>query len=185
MKLCWVTNQKKYSKFFRYLFNEDASHMGVVFDISDVDLVVDLNRPYGTLWDFNYWQRRYEVVRYMEVDLSDEEEFELFKSCKEYAILRKYDMSGYYYGMICGLLHKIFGIPFPYENKWSNGSGGMCQQIIIPLMNHPVFKNKIPHLGFIQNTSARSPKNIQNILEQATKDNEYVNWYENMFLGPR
>lgn len=184
MKLCWVTNQKKYSKFFRYLFNEDASHMGVVFDINGVDLVVDLNRPYGTLWDFNYWQIRYTVVRYMEVELGEEEEFELFKSCKEYAVLRQYDMSGYYYGMIRGLLRRIFNIPLPIENKWSDGSGSMCQQIIIPLMNHPVFKNKIPQLGLVPNTATKSPKNIQNILEQATQNSESVKWYENMFLGP-
>jgi len=184
MKLCWVTNQKKYSKLFRYLFNEDASHMGIIFNINGIDLVIDLNRPHGTLWDLNYWQHRYTIVRYMEVKLSEEEELWLFKSCKGYAVLRKYDMSGYFYGMVCGILNKILGVPLPDENKWSDGSGSMCQQIVIPLMSHPVIKNKISNLELIQNTAAKSPKAIQNSLEIITKDNEHVIWYENMSWWP-
>ena len=179
MKLCFVTNDKNYSKLFRWLFNEDSSHVGTTFNINGVELATDLNRPYGTLWDLNYWKSKYNIVWSMELKLSDQEEFEIFKACREYAVLRKYDMAGYYYGMVWGILAKFFGLTLPKVNIWAEDTGSMCQEIIVPLVQHPIFKKYVPTSIPVVRTTAKTPGMVRKMMMDATKDNEHITWVYN------
>jgi hypothetical protein len=141
MKIVWVTNDVWYSKMLLYLFDETTSHVGTIWDINSVDLVIDQNKPTGTMWSLKYWLKKYRIVHQVELELSQEKELELFKYLEARTILLKYDMGGYYYGMIWGLLHKWFKIPYPKVNKWAKPDEDMCQEIIIPLLKHQIFKD--------------------------------------------
>jgi len=178
MRICWVTNEKYYSKLLRFLFNNDTSHVGVMFDINGIELVTDINRPFGKVWDNNYWLYKYTVVWSMEVLLSDKEEIELYHTCRKYCVLREYDMGAYYYGMLAGLRLKFLKIPLPKVNKWSLNTGSTCQEVLTPLVQSDIIRHVEPRLASIDPTrfSECTPDMVMNIMKTATKGNPRIHW---------
>jgi hypothetical protein len=180
MKICWVTNEKKYSRLYRWLFKEDASHAGSVFTFGDSAIAVDLNRPFGRIWDIRHWLSKYTIIWSMEVELTQKQESEMYEACRDYAVMRDYDMPGYYYGMIAGLRRRLLGIRLPKKNIWSRGTGSMCQEIVVPIVQHPVFRQVvgeevIPSTG----NDGRTLATIREMLHKATKDHPKVKWTYN------
>lgn len=180
MKICWVTNEKNYSKLYRWLFKEDASHVGSVFTFGSSSVAVDLNRPFGRIWDIRHWLHKYTIIWSMEIKLTEEEELEMYAACREYAVMRDYDMSGYYYGMIVGLRRRLFGVKLPSKNAWSKGTGSMCQEIVVPIIQHSVFNRVVgENLLPVRGNDGRTLATIREILWKATKDHPLVEWKYN------
>lgn len=178
MRICWVTNERYYSRLLRYLFTNDSSHVGVTFDVHGISLATDVNKPFGKVWDLDYWLYKYNVVWSMDVLLSEDDEMVLFRLCRDYCVLRKYDMGAYYYGMICGLRLKFLGIPLPSVNKWSLNTGSTCQEVVTPIIQSDILQHIEPRLANIDPTvfSACTPDMTMEILKTATKDNPRIEW---------
>jgi hypothetical protein len=178
MKIHWVTNEQRYSKFFRFLFGEQTSHVGAEFSIGGAEMAIDLNKPYGTLWDMGYWRSKYNIVWSCEIPLSSDEEWQVFNDCRKYAVLRKYDMNGYYYGIWRGILKKFFGRPLPSVNKWAANTGSMCQEIVVPVTQ----SNPIVARGIaidLMHTTAKTPDMVIKIMKKATAHRPDVKWVFN------
>lgn len=178
MKICWVTNEVWFSKMLRFLFNESVSHVGVMFEIDGIKTAIDLNKPTGTLWSARYWLHKYSIVWEVELKLPHDKEVELYKTCEEYAVLRPYDMGGYYYGMLWGLLHKFLKIPFPKYNKWSSHTGSMCQEILVPILQHEIIK-KTGVKADILDFTAMTPEMTFDYMQKLTHDNDLWEWIYN------
>lgn len=178
MKICWVTNNIWYSRLLRYLFNQTTSHVGIAWDINSVHLVIDQNRPTGTLWSLKYWLNKYWIVHQVELVLSPEKELELFKYLETRNILLKYDIGGYYYGMIWGLIHKLFKIPYPKTNKWAKPDQDMCQEIIVPLLEHPIIIESLGNFSpkLIPDFATMTPDMSMKYMELLTKNNSLWKW---------
>lgn len=175
MKICWVVSGAWYSKLLRYLFNETTSHVGTMWTINGIDLVIDQNRPYGTMWSTKYWLHKYKVIHQVELQLPPEKELELFKCIEAHTILLKYDMGGYYYGMIWGLIHKFLKIPFPKVNKWAKPNEDMCQEIIAALLIHKIIKDtgiSIPPVDL----STMTPDASMLYMKKITENNPSWKW---------
>jgi hypothetical protein len=179
MKVCWVTNDRYYSKLYRWLFKEDASHVGAVFDFGSSAIAVDLNRPYGRIWDIHHWLHKYTIIWSMEIDLTAKEEMEMYESCRDYAVMRQYDMSGYYFGIIAGIKHRLLGAKIPKVNKWSKGTGSMCQEIVVPVFQHEIIKGILGDVLPATGNDGRTLATIRKMLWDATKDNPKVKWVYN------
>lgn len=183
MKICWVTNERRYSRLYRWIFQEDASHVGAVFTFDDrqVEVAVDLNRPFGRIWDIHHWLHKYTIIWSMElVGLTVDEEWQLYKTCRDYAVMRTYDMSAYYWGMLVGLRLRLFGGKKPPVNAWSKGTGSTCQEIVVPIIQHPIFQRMVGNTGLLPTgNDAKTPGMIREILVKATKGNSNVRWIYN------
>lgn len=179
MKVCWVTNEKGYSRLYRWLFGEDASHVGSVFTFDGYAIAVDLNRPFGRIWDIHHWLHKYTIIWSMEIKLAEEEEMTMYKTCRDYAVMRQYDMSGYYFGVVAGLKHRLFGMKIPKVNAWSKGTGSMCQEIVVPVFQHEIIKNIVGDVLPATGNDGRTLATIRDILHKATKDNPRVDWIYN------
>jgi hypothetical protein len=160
------------------LFNEETSHVGAYFDLRGVKTVVDLNKPYGTTWDSRYWFSKYNVVWECDIPLSEEEELLVYLESAEYAVLRPYDIKGYYYGLWRGLLNKFLGIDLPDENVWAENTGSMCQEILVPLIQSAPFENRKIRIH-LHNLTAKTPDMTMNILKEATKNHHDIEWVFN------
>ena len=170
MKIVWVTNDIWYSKMLRFLFSEDSSHVGTTFNFDGLDLAIDINRPYGSLYGLKYWFHKYRIVEQVELVLPHDLEIEMLKTVADYAVMRPYDMGGYYYGMVWGLLHKFLRLPLPKVNKWSDGTGAMCQEIIIPILKSKTVKDT-GIVNDIYDFANMSPSMTKEYFKKITKNN--------------
>jgi len=143
MHIAWVTNDVWFSRLLRWIFKQKTSHVGLIFRLKEVELALDINNPYGSLWSLNYWLHKYRLIYTLEIPLTKEEEFFVFKSLEEIAVLKPYDIKAYYYGMWRGLLKRLFKIPYPEVNKAVTNGKDMCQEIISYVLHHPIVQEKI------------------------------------------
>lgn len=180
MQLCWVTNERYYSKLLRWFFTDDTSHVGVTFGMDDdsVHLAVDVNRPFGKVYDLQHWLYKYTVIWSMDVNLSDDHEREMYKLCRDYCVLRQYDMPAYYFGMIAGLKLKFLHISLPTVNTWSLNTGSTCQEILVPIVQSDVMQHIEPRLADVdfKRFSACTPDMTMDIMKAATKGNPRIQW---------
>jgi hypothetical protein len=178
MRICWVTNEKYYSRLLRFLFNNLTSHVGVIFNFDGISLATDLNKPMGKVWDSRYWFHKYNAVWTMDVKLSEHEEIALYKTCSDYCVLRVYDMPAYYFGMIAGLKWKFFNIPLPKVNAWSANTGSTCQEVLTPLVQTDILRKIEPRLASLDPTkfSACTPDMTIGIMKKATEGNPLIKW---------
>ena len=175
MKIVWVTNDIWYSKLLRFLFNEDSSHVGTVFNFDGLDLAVDINKPYGSLYSLKYWLNKYRIVEQVELTLPHDQEIQLLKIVADYSVMRPYDMGGYYYGMVWGLLHKLFKLPLPEINKGSDGTGAMCQEIIIPILKSQIVQ-ATGIINGIFDFANMSPSMTRDYFKKITLNNPFWKW---------
>jgi len=178
MKVCWVTNEKFYSKLLRYLFTDVSSHVGVMFDFDGISLATDINKPFGKVWDSRYWLSKYSIVWHMDIALTHDHEIELYKYCADYCVLRPYDMNAYYFGMIAGLKYKFFGCSLPTENTWSNNTGGTCQEIVTPILQNDIIKQIEPRFANVDYLKfpCMTPDMVMDVLKAATSNNPRIRW---------
>jgi len=159
----------------RYLFNEDTSHVGLLFNFDNINLACDVNNPTGSVYDSKFWLHKYTVIHQVELSLSHNKEIALYKECAEYCVLRKYDFNGYLYGLIWGLLHKFFKIKMPTYNKWSNHTGSMCHEVVVPVLKSQIVKDtgiNSPVLDF----SNVTPDKVADFMMELTKGNPQWVW---------
>lgn len=179
MRLAWVTNDRYYSGLLRFLFNEPTSHVGSIFSLYGMSLAVDINRPYGKVYDLTHWLSKYTIIWEMRINFERHDELKLYQAAKDYAVLRPYDMRSYYYGMFAGIGHKFFGIPYPKTNALASGTASMCQEILTPILQHPTFKAVVPHNIDVQHFSECTPHMSMLLLKDATANNPSVEWAYN------
>ena len=140
MKICWLTNDKWYSKLLRFIFNEESSHVGVIFNIDGIEIAMDITKPHGDIYSAKSWFSKYRLLYQVELKLTHDQEIEVFKECETFCVMKKYDFPGYIYGMIYGLLRKLHIIKMlPVENRWA-GSGDMRQEILRPILKSKIIK---------------------------------------------
>lgn len=182
MKIVWVTNDVWFSKLLRFLFRETTSHVGLLFTINEKEIALDINNPKGDKYEARrksdnqlYWLIKYNIVHQVELDLTQEQETQLYKECEAYCVGRKYDIYGYYFGLLAGLLHKVFMLPLPKKNWWTNGTGSMCQECIIPILMSSITKANGVNVDNIY-LAAMTPDMTMHYMEQLTQGNPKWRW---------
>lgn len=181
MRLCWVTNEKLYSRMFRSWFNSETSHVGAMFSFDGLTFATDLNRPVGSVYGEKYWLSKYNIVWSMNIALPKASEIAMFKVCREYCECRTYDMGAYYYGMLCGLKYKLFNTPLPKFNKWSKHTGSTCQEILTPILQSPIFREIVPQASAVDVTkfTTYTTDMTMNLMQSITHKNSAVEWVFN------
>jgi hypothetical protein len=149
-----------------------------MFNVDAMRTAIDVNNPRGALWSSKYWLYKYSIVWQVELDLPLTQEIEMYKTLEDYAVLRPYDINGYYNGMIWGLLHKFLKLPLPTENEWSNHTGSMCQEILVPILQSDIIKVTGVHSDILDFT-AMTPEMSMNYMKKITKDNPLWKWTYN------
>lgn len=172
MRICWVTSNVWYSYLLRWMFNAKTSHVGAVFNTPSGDMALDINNPLGKLYTLRAWVTHYKIVEQVEISLPDPLEIELFQDIKTYVVGKEYDVKGYYWGMFCGLMNKLFWIPLPKKNKYSEEGKDMCQEILRPIVTNPIINLEID----LTNLNAMTPDMALNHLKEATKNNPKWVW---------
>jgi hypothetical protein len=92
-----------------------------------MDFAFDINNPYGSMYSTKYWLNKYRIVHSVEIPCDG---LELFKYLQDKVVMTPYDIDAYYYGMLWGILHNVFKIPYPKTNKFASTDKDMCQEIV-------------------------------------------------------
>ena len=174
MRICWVTSDVWYSYLLRWLFNAETSHVGSIFG----EAVVDINRPVGKTYTARAWLTHYKIVWQVELQLPPEQEADLLAVVTKYAVGKPYDVKGYYFGMFCALLNKLFKIPFPKNNGLSEEGKDMCQEIVRPILLYPLIAAQ--QLGLDPNIlNKKTPDGVIALFKEATKNKPEWVWTHN------
>ena len=172
MKICWVTSDVWYSYLLRWLFDAQTSHVGTIFND---EIVVDINRPVGKKYTARSWLTHYKIVWQVELKLPPEQETELLDIVTKYAVGKPYDVNGYYFGMLCGLLNKLFRIPFPKNNWFSEKGKDMCQEVVRPILEYPPIAAQ--QLGIDPEIlNKKTPDGVIDLFKEATKNKPEWIW---------
>lgn len=174
MKVYFVTNEQKYSRFFRWLFNTNTSHVGLGFHTQCREFVVDANKPYGKHYLLSQWQRKYDIIVTMDVVIPQEEEDLIYDTSINTIVNVDYDMGAYIYGAIWGFLYKFLKIPYPTKNAWSSPNKWCCTEIF------KAIESGLKQIGIDIHDlqfDAMTPEMIEIELRKRTKDMSNVSWY--------
>lgn len=175
MRLYFSTNEKYYSKFMMFLFKEPVSHVGAGFTIQGCPVVVDCTKPCGKLYHLRSWQKKYDIIYYVNIELSPEDEQTAFTLVTDNAVLKPYDWDAYFYGFFRGILWKWFGIDPPSVNKYSDKNADLCTEIVNPI------KGMLKNYGIDlldKDLAIMTPHMMAKEIREQTKDNERVVWYD-------
>jgi hypothetical protein len=132
MKIIFTTNNKFWSKVFRYLTKTPVTHVAFVFNFQDTFLTIDCSTDGGRLMTFEKFSSINFPVFEINLDCSLDLEVDLFKSAV-FLVGKKYDMPAYIYGIWRGLLFTLFGIKAPFKNKLSKPNLYCCTEIFLPI----------------------------------------------------
>jgi hypothetical protein len=175
MHVYFSTNERYYSRLFRLLFREPASHVGVGFSPgADVPLVVDCTQPYGKIYHLHHWKAYYKIIYFMRIDTSPEDELEAYRLVTDNAVLKPYDYDAYVYGFYLGIKWKIFGINPPKTNRFSSPNADLCTEIFNPIK--PLLLNYDIDLTNID-LAALTPHMLADELYHQTRFNDKVVWH--------
>lgn len=132
MDIVFTTNQKFWSKVFRYLSNDPISHLAFKFVIDNIPLTIDCSTTGGRLMTWAKFIELNEPVYVIKLETDKALELRLF----ERSLLLvgcQYDMSAYVYGIWRGLLRKILRIPLTSRNVYSHPLKFACTEIFYPI----------------------------------------------------
>lgn len=132
MDIVFTTNQKFWSKVFRYLSNDRVSHLAFKFVIDGIPLTIDCSTSGGRLMTWSKFTELNDPVYVIKLETDKALELRLF----ERSLLLvgcKYDMNAYVYGIFRGLLRKIFRIPLTSKNVYSQPLKFACTEIFCPI----------------------------------------------------
>ena len=133
MQIRFATNDSYYSRFFRFIFKEPVSHVGLGFFMGTRDLMVDCTKPYGGVYSNCCWSKKHTTLYFLDIKMSEEDEFKAYHLAVESAVLTEYDWGAYYYGFLMGIRKFLFRTPLPPHNKWQAKEKFLCTEILQPL----------------------------------------------------
>lgn len=174
MKVYFVTNDKLYSKFFLWLFNTNTSHMGLGFNIGNLDFVVDANKPYGKHYLLQQWLLKYKIIVTVEIELAPEIEDRIYNTAINRIVNVPYDMVAYNYGAFRGFMKKFFNYPYPKTNAFSDPDKWCCTEIFAAI------KDELASIGIDVtglNFDALTPEMIEKEIRIRTANLPNVKWY--------
>ena len=131
MKLVFSKNSSVVSKLIRFITNEDVSHCG--FIVEPILTVIHANFL-GTHAEFiKSFNKRSTIVYCLEVPMTSEDEIELYKSYLIKNCGRPYDFGGIVYFGVRIILNRLFSMPIPERNLWSDSSYDYCVEALCRL----------------------------------------------------
>jgi hypothetical protein len=174
MDVYLTTNEKYYSKLFRWLSKEPVSHIGLGFFRKSMGLVADCTKPFGKIYHIKQWKAKYQLKFFMRIDMSVEDELKAYKCAANHSILVRYDWGAYYYGFLMLFRRYLFGIPLPKSNSWQTKEDRICTEIMAPLMDI-LKKYGIDMEGV--DFAAITPFELAKELKKRSEGVEGVRWY--------
>jgi len=132
MEIVFTTNEKFWSRVFRYMVGEPASHMCLRFNIEGFDFSVDCSTSGGRLMPWDNFSDSNRSISKVVFDYDDELEKILFEKAL-YVVGKSCDMGAYRYGLWRAILKKFFHVPYPKINLGSDPKKFACTEIIVPI----------------------------------------------------
>ncbi len=132
MDILFTTNNKFWSKTFKYLTKEPVSHLAFLFNINDCLLTIDCSVDGGRLMTYDKFISSNHPVYKTTLKTDSETELHLFKKSL-FLVGKKYDMPAYIYGIWRGILFTIFGLKAPKRNLLSKPDLYCCTEIFLPI----------------------------------------------------
>jgi hypothetical protein len=132
MKIYFTTNEKFWSKVFKFLVQEKVTHVLFKFEVDGFEFCIDCSTSGGRLmtWEksksFNF--PVYGINLFKDAAL----EKQMFALCLRLTGV-KYDFGAYAYGLYRALLRRFLGIKGPKINKWSHPDKYACTEIFEPI----------------------------------------------------
>ena len=154
MEVVFTTNEKFWSKVFRYMVGEPASHIGLKFSIGGFDLSIDCSTSGGRLMPFEKFAAINHEVSKVIFTCDEALEKRLFEKALE-VVGKPYDMGAYRYGLWRAILKKFFRVPYPKINLGSNPRKFACTEIIFPIQE--IIESEFGISFFLLDLSAISP----------------------------
>lgn len=174
MKAYFVTNKRGYSRFFRWLFNTDTSHVGLGFHAHCREFVVDANKPYGKHYMLSQWKKKYDIIVTMDISTPQDVEDLIYDNAINTIVNVDYDMGAYIYGAVRGFLYKFLKVPYPKKNAWSSPDKWCCTEIFEAIK--PEFKSVGIDIDDLQ-FDAMTPEMVEIELRKRTENMPNVLWY--------
>ena len=133
MKIYFVKNDKWYSKLMMWFEKSSVSHVGLGFFCGG-EIVVDGTKPCSKLYHKRHWFTKYDPVVEIEIPFTREEEKQAYRKVVNECLLKPYDWDAYAYAWLMAVAYKVFGIPYPDRNPWSDSDRFWCTEIFTPIL---------------------------------------------------
>ena len=139
MRLLWTKSSAPLSVLIRLVTGDDCSHFSFVFESAAQGLMFESNLIGTHPTFFETSMKTHTIVHEVNVPLSIEDEDRIWD-----LVVQKYDGKGYdFLGAIYlgwrKILQRIFKLPLPEKNKWSQPDSYFCNELYSILNQLPVF----------------------------------------------
>jgi hypothetical protein len=134
MEMIFTTNEKFWSRVFRFFVKEPSSHICLKFNISGFLFSIDCSTEGGRLMPWDKFLGSHNIISTVVFPTSDVLEKLLFEKAL-FVVGKKYDMGAYKYGLWRAVLKTLFKIPYPEINICSDPEKFACTEIIYPIQD--------------------------------------------------
>jgi hypothetical protein len=132
MRIIFTTNEKFWSKVFKYLTGEPVSHVAMLFDVYEDKLTIDCSTDGGRLMTWDKFLSMNTLKYSINLPSDEAVDKELFHKSL-FLVGKTYDMPAYIYGIWRGILWRFFNVPAPSKNKLSKPNLYCCTEIFLPI----------------------------------------------------
>ena len=130
MKLIWTRSKLPLSVLIRWFLNSDCSHFAIVFKSRDGGLMFESNLLGTHPKFFKTALKHMTVVHEIELDMTDDEENAAWDMIVDQVDGLGYNYRGFAYFTYRAFLKKLFRIPLPPSNPWSQSGTYLCEQVL-------------------------------------------------------
>ena len=132
MDILFTSNEKFWSRAFRFLSKEPVSHLAFRFNINEFTFTIDCSTVGCRLMTWDKFKTLNNSIHEVILETDPELESLLFGRCLK-LVGYPYDMGAYKYGIYRGLLRLLFKLPIPKINRWSSPGEFACTEIFVPI----------------------------------------------------
>jgi len=147
MKLIWTKNNLPLSMIIRAVTGDDCSHFALVFQSAAKGWMFESNLLRTHPKFFATAKKSFQIMHEMNLDLSVEQENELWDLVVQEYDGKGYDFLGAIYTGFFVLRERFFKIPRPTINKWSDRNKYYCNEIYEALNRVKGFESLPPATG--------------------------------------
>lgn len=129
MKLIWTKSKLPLSVLIRNFLGSDCSHFAIVFESRGSGLMFESNLLGTHPRFYKTALKHMEVVHELDIILTIEQENDIWDEIVEKFDGRKYNYKGFLYFCYRAILKKLFKMPLPDKNIFSQPGTYLCDQI--------------------------------------------------------
>lgn len=139
MKMLWTSSKNPIDFVIRLMTGQDCQHFAFLFESAGGGMIFECNLLGAHACFYNTWLKKHALIHVIDVPLSIEDEDALWdKWVNEFDGL-SYDFLGVIYLGIMFARKRIFGIPLPAVNAWSQRNQYFCDAAYQLVSGRPGF----------------------------------------------